>query len=236
MSVKPELFVLIGAMDIEIEEYCKHLTNTRLNKWHGFEFYEGNLGSKEVVVVKSGIGKVFAAMITQKLIDLYSPSHIIFTGVAGALNTNYEIGDVVISKDCIQHDMDVTALGFARGTIPYTNFNYFKADATLLELAISTEIDHNLHTGRILTGDQFLSKKELNQYDYLTQELNGDAVEMEGAAVAQVCTINEIPFLIVRTISDKANEEASVNFNNLLPEIAKNSFLIVHHILNNFTK
>ncbi len=234
MLAKPELFVLIGAMDIEIEEYCKHLTNTRLTKWNGFEFYEGQLGSKEVVVVKSGIGKVFAAMITQKLIDLYSPTHIIFTGVAGALNPDYEIGDVVISKDCVQHDMDVTALGFARGTIPYTNYNYFNADPHLFRLATSTQIDHSLHTGRILTGDQFLSKKELNQYDYLITELNGDAVEMEGAAVAQVCTINEIPFLIVRTISDKANEEASVNFNNLLPEIAKNSFLIVHHILEQF--
>lgn len=233
MHTTSELFVLIGAMDIEINEYKKHLKNTVQKEWKGFVFYEGELEGKWVVVVKSGIGKVFAAMITQKLIDTYSPTHIIFTGVAGALNPAYEIGDVVISKDCIQHDMDVTALGFERGTIPYTHYNYFDADSILLKRALSAKIAHPIYEGRILTGDQFLTKASLLNFEYLTEELKGDAIEMEGAAVAQVCTINELPFLIVRTISDKANEAASTDFNSLLPEIANNSFLIVQHILRN---
>lgn len=99
---------------------------------------------------------------------------------------------------------------------------------------MSAKLPHAIHEGRILTGDRFLTKKELKEYKYLTEELNGNAVEMEGASVGQVCTVNRVPFLIIRTISDKANEEASVDFNNFLPIVAKNSFHMVYHILNEY--
>ncbi len=231
--MKKNITVLLGAMDIEIEEYLKHISSLEEVVWNGFSFYEGILNTQKVVVAKSGVGKVFSAMITQKLIDLYSPTQVIFTGVAGALNPNYKVGDVVISIDCVHHDMDATSLGISRGTIPYTSYRFFEADNKLRELALSAKIGHRLYEGRILTGDQFITGSKLKNYSYFIDELHGDAIEMEGAAVAQVCTLNSIPFLIVRTISDLANEQASVDFNNLLPEIANNSFLIATHILKN---
>ncbi len=230
MSTK-SLFAIIGAMDAEIGEYLRHIEDQDVRRWHDFTFYEGTLHKTPVVVVKSGIGKVFASMITQHLIDFYTPAHVLFTGVAGALNPDYGIGDVVISRDCVQHDMEVSALGFERGRIPYTDYKIFKADPKLAELAKQADVDHPIHSGRILTGDQFFTRKKLHESAYLTEELNGDAIEMEGAAVGQVCSLNKVPFLIVRTISDKADEEASVNFNEFLPVVARNSYSIVDHIL-----
>lgn len=229
--MKKDTTLILGAMDIEIQEYLKHITQLKIIEWHGFSIYSGILNNRHVIIAKSGVGKVFAAMLSQHLIDAYAPNRVIFTGVAGALNPAYNIGDVVISTDCIHHDLDATALGIPRGAIPYTDYRFFEADPDLRKAAINARIKHKIYEGRILTGDQFITGSKLNSFNYLTDELKGDAIEMEGAAVAQVCTINTIPFLVVRTISDLANQHASVDFNNLLPEIANNSYLIASHIL-----
>jgi adenosylhomocysteine nucleosidase len=232
MTRSNEIIGIIGSMDTEIEEYMKQVTNRRTIHWNNFLFNEVQLFGKDAVIVKCGVGKVFAAMVCERLIDEYAPKAIILTGVAGALNKKLEIGDVVISRDCIQYDMDVEALGFSRGTIPYTDYRVFVADARLRELALSAKIERNkIMEGRILTGDQFLTKKETADNTYLTQELKGDAVEMEGGAIAQVCTLNKIPFLIVRTVSDKADGTALEDFNKFLPVVAQNSFDIVKTIL-----
>lgn len=230
-SNKRRIFGIMGALDVEIEEYLKYLDNHRKKNWKEFIFHEGVFCKKNVVIVKSGVGKVFSAIVTQRMIDVYNPQAIIFTGVAGALNKNLRIGDVVVSKDCIQHDVNAEELGFSRGTIPYTKYKIFKADKTLKSLALSTRLPDKIYEGRILTGDQFLTKKELPQYKYLIEELKGDAIEMEGASVAQVCTINKIPFLIIRTISDSADGKAAEGFNKFLTVITKNSFTILSHIL-----
>ena len=223
---------VIGSMDVEIEEYMKEATDCRTRHWNDFIFNEVKLFGKDAVIVKSGVGKVFAAMVCERLIDEYNPQAIIFTGVAGALNRDLEIGDVVISKDCIQHDIDVQALGFSRGTIPYTEYRVFTADERLRKLALSAELEHNkIIEGRILTGDQFLTKKETADHKYLVEELKGDAIEMEGGAIAQVCTLNGIPFLIIRTVSDKADGTAVEDFNRFLPVVAKNSLTVVKTIL-----
>lgn len=223
---------IVGAMDIEIDAYLRHLTQQVRTDWNGVIFHEGRLAGQPVVVVKCLVGKVFAAMITQHLIDRYAPCHIFFTGVAGALNPQLAIGDVVVSKDCMQHDMDATALGLPRGAIPFTELRIFEASAQLLALACEAPVGQRILAGRILTGDQFVAASNRATYRYLTDELHGDAVEMEGAAVAQVCYLNRIPFLLVRTVSDKADDDASVDFNALLPEIAANSWRIVSHVLN----
>ena len=229
MKVKDTYIAIIGALDAEISEFINHLEYPVKKISGSFEFYEGIFDGKNIVVVKCGVGKVFAAMTSQKLIDDYNPEYIIFTGVAGAINHDYEIGDVIIANDCVQHDLDATALNIPRGMIPYTSYRFLKTDKRLREIAASTPIEHKIHIGRILTGD--LTKKALEEYVYLTRELNGDAVEMEGAAVAQVCTFNKIPFLIIRTISDKADEEAPLNFTKFLPVVTGNSFHIVKYIL-----
>ncbi len=226
----------MGALDAEIDEYIKLLENQKIKKWREFIFYEGLFCGKNIVIVKSGMGKVLAALTTQKLIDTYYPEVVIFTGVAGGLNIKHNIGDVIVAKDCIQHDFDARELGSARGAIPYTDYRFFETDQYLRTLALSAKLPQTIHEGRVLTGDCFLTKKEINENNYLTEELRGDVVEMEGASVGQVCTVNKVPFLIIRTISDKANEEASIDFNKFLPLVAKNSFHLVSHILNEYQR
>jgi len=233
MEVNNKIIGIIGALDEEINEYLTHLTNSVKKDLSDFIFYEGILNDKKVVITKSGVGKVFAAMTAQKLIDTYNPSIVIFTGIAGALNIDFQIGDVVIANDCMQYDLDVTALGFSIGTIPYTEYRIFETDKDLKELALSAQIQHRIHQGRILTGDQFITAKDAEKFRFLQEELKGDAVEMEGASVGEVCTINKIPLIIIRTISDKADHSAIVSFNNFLPQASQTNFKIVNHIIKN---
>ena len=215
MIVKKEnkFFAIIGALDSEVNEYIKHLKNPRKNISEKFVFYEGEFCEKQVVIIKSGVGKVFAAMTAQKLIDEYDLECIIFTGVAGGLNNKFEIGDIVVGKDCVQHDLNAVELGFSRGTVPYTNLKFFETDIKLFTLALTAKMQHTIYEGRILTGDQFLTRKDLKENDYLINELKGDAVDMESAAIGQVCILNDLPFLVIRTISDKADNNALINFN-----------------------
>ncbi len=223
---------VIGAMDAEIAMYKEHLTERKEVTYKTLVFYTGKLQGKEVVVVKSGVGKVFAAMICQYLIDRFNVALVLFTGVGGSLNPKLDIGDVVISVDSVHHDFDAIALGFPRGNISYTNYRFFKADAGLAGLALKANLGkHKVIAGRILTGDQFLTHKEKQEHRYLTEELKGDCIEMEGAAVAQVCVINDIPHLIVRTVSDKADGTAVEDYNAFFPVVAHNSFKIVDFVI-----
>ncbi len=223
---------IIGSMDPEIERYLMSAEVLKDISWNEFTFRRAELFGKETVIVKSGIGKVFAAMVCERLIDEFDPSAIIFTGVAGALNRGLDIGDVVLSKSCIQHDLDAQALGFMRGAIPYTEHRVFEADENLLNLARQTRLrGRKVIEGRILTGDQFITKKDMKDHKYLTDELKGDAIEMEGGSIAQVCTLNKVPFLIVRTVSDRADGTAVEDFNKFLPVVARNSFNVVKNIL-----
>ena len=225
---------IIGSMDAEIEKYTKQATYCQTTHWNDFLCHKVKLFSKDAVIIKSGVGKVCAAMVCEKLIDAYHPRAIIFTGVAGALNQDLEIGDIVVSRDCIQHDLDVQALGFSRGTIPYTEYRVFVASEKLRKLALSAKLGGNkIVEGRILTGDQFLTQKAASDHTYLVEELKGDVIEMEGGAIAQVCTLTKTPFLIVRTVSDKADRTAVADFHKFLPIVAKNSFTIIETILNN---
>jgi adenosylhomocysteine nucleosidase/adenosylhomocysteine/aminodeoxyfutalosine nucleosidase len=226
---------IIGALDEEIQAYLEVMQEQTFVQWNAIRFYQGQLFGQEVVVVKSGVGKVFAAMVTQKLIDTYQPKAILFTGVAGGLNPNYAVGDIVVAHDCIQHDLNTTALGIPRGHVPYTSYRFFETDTQLKTLALAAKSEHTIHCGRIVTGDQFLTHKEMQQYDYLTTELAGDAVEMEGAAVGFVCTVNEVPFLIIRTISDKADAEASTSYVEFLPLVAHNSVEMVAQIFSQYS-
>ncbi|MDB5104638.1 MAG: 5-methylthioadenosine/S-adenosylhomocysteine nucleosidase [Fibrobacteres bacterium] len=228
----PDRIGIMGAMDAEITEFLGHADLIESTEWRGFTFHTVRLEGREAVLVKSGIGKVFSALVSQHLIDAFAPEALIFTGVAGALNPAYEIGDVVISRDCIQHDVDGRALGFARGNLLYTDLKIFAADPDLARIALSADaVGHNIRSGRILTGDQFMTRDQINHHRYLVDELHGDAVEMEGGAMAQVCAVNGIPFVVVRTISDRADGDAVEDFNRFLPEVARNSFAIVRHIL-----
>ncbi|WNR46536.1 5'-methylthioadenosine/adenosylhomocysteine nucleosidase [Paenibacillus roseipurpureus] len=223
---------LIGAMNEEIELLVAHMTDVRETVKAGITFREGTYFGKDVVVCRTGVGKVNAAVTTQILIDQFKVEAVIFTGVAGALAPELNIGDLVISTECVQHDMDVTALGYAKGVIPYEENSVFEADRTLVELAaVAGEklFPGKVKQGRVLSGDQFIASREV--VAGLHQELSGVCVEMEGASVAQVCGMNGIPYVVLRSMSDKADGSAHVNFAEFTVIASENSYKMVEEMI-----
>jgi len=195
---------IIGAMAEEIELLHEHVNIASQVTKAGITYYEGNLHGKSVIYCKSGVGKVNAAVCTQILIDLGADC-VLFTGVAGAVDPQLNIGDIVVSTSCVQHDMDCSPLGFARGTIPFHPRSEFPA------------------------GDQFIASRETVKL--LHETLQGACAEMEGASVAQVCDMNETPFVIIRSMSDKADGSAHVNFSEFTVTAANNSYQIIDDIV-----
>ncbi|WP_194541730.1 5'-methylthioadenosine/adenosylhomocysteine nucleosidase [Paenibacillus sp. JZ16] len=223
---------LIGAMDEEVEMLFSQLENKETAVRAGVTYASGTIHGKRVVVCKSGVGKVNAAVTTQILIDTYGVSKILFTGVAGALHPELNIGDIVISSSCMQHDMDVTPLGFARGVIPYQAVSDFPADPSLIELAeeaCKEQAANHYVIGKVLSGDQFIASRDTVRT--LHEDLNGVCAEMEGSAVAQVCYMNGVPYVVIRSMSDKADGSAHVNFPEFTVKASKRSHEIVNYML-----
>jgi len=226
---------IIGAMDEEIALYLEAMGQTKQTAKAGIAYYEGELEGKDVVLCKSGVGKVNAAVTTQILIDQFQTERVIFTGVAGALHPDLNIGDIVVSTDCLQHDIDVSALGFAPGQIPFTEQWVWEADEELRQQAIEAGRELaagagvQVVSGRILSGDQFVASREKVQW--LHEQFDAHCTEMEGAAVGQVCAMNSVPFVVVRSMSDKADGSAHVNFVEFTRLASERSYAIVRKML-----
>lgn len=205
---------IIGAMDEEVAKIKERLENVEVQTFGGMDFYKGNFEGKSVVVVRSGIGKVNAAVCAQILSDRYQVSGIVNTGIAGSLMAKIDIGDIVLSTDALQHDMDATNFGYPAGQIPRMDVLSFPADPKLLALAKECcgRVNPEIHTyeGRVVSGDQFISDQK--KKDWLIETFHGYCTEMEGAAIAQAAYLNGIPFLIIRAISDKADNSANVDY------------------------
>ncbi|MFV0466401.1 MAG: 5'-methylthioadenosine/adenosylhomocysteine nucleosidase [Lachnospiraceae bacterium] len=205
---------IIGAMPQEVEQLKEKMTDVNITKKASMEFYRGILEGTETVVVQAGIGKVNAACCTQLLLDLFEVDAVINTGIAGSLQAKIDIGDIVLSTDTVEHDVDVTAFGHAPGKIPGMQVQMFPCSKELRELAkISCEAvntDIHVHEGRVVSGDQFISSHEKKAW--LTATFDGCCTEMEGAAIAHAAYLNEVPCLIVRAISDKADDSAHVDY------------------------
>ena len=205
---------IIGAMDEEVAKIKERLENVEVQTFGGMDFYKGNFEGKSVVVVRSGIGKVNAAVCAQILADRYQVSGIVNTGIAGSLMAKIDIGDIVLSTDALQHDMDATNFGYPAGQIPRMDVLSFPADPKLLALAKECcgRVNPEIHTyeGRVVSGDQFISDQK--KKDWLIETFHGYCTEMEGAAIAQAGYLNGIPFLIIRAISDKADNSANVDY------------------------
>ena len=205
---------IIGAMELEVDALKAAMEVKNTVTRAGMEFKEGTLNGADVVVVRSGIGKVNAALCVQILVDLFQITHVINTGVAGSLNADLDIGDILISKDAIHHDVDATVFGYPLGELPQMGIREFIADEHLAQVAVSTckEVnpDIHVHTGRVVSGDQFISSKEVKTR--LIQEFQGDCAEMEGASIAHGAYLNDIPFVIIRAISDKADDSAEMDY------------------------
>lgn len=226
------MIAVLGAMQSELEEFHSCLRGAETDVWAGGFVVRGTIDGTELVLVQSGIGKVQAAMCTQYLAERFHPRAMIFTGLAGSLKPHISIGDTVIARDLVQFDMDGRGLGFLRGEIPHTKLRYISTDTRLFNLSADYQPESGrVHFGRICTGDQFLQQRDSESHDYLNDELDGDAVEMEGAAMALVCHLNKIPFLVARTISDMADGSAHTDFAHFLPTASKNSLKLVRHLI-----
>ena len=205
---------IIGAMEVEVAILKEKMEDVRIIKKASMDFYEGILAGKKVVVVRSGIGKVNAGICAQILADLFSVDAIINTGIAGSLNKNINIGDIVLSTDVVQHDMDATGFGYREGQIPQMPVFFFNADDNLRRLAaeVCREVNPDIQVfeGRIASGDQFVCDQDVK--NRIVSEFSAYATEMEGAAIGQAAYLNEIPFLVVRAISDKADGSAQMDY------------------------
>ena len=205
---------IIGAMEVEVAILKEKMEDVRIIKKASMDFYEGILAGKKVVVVRSGIGKVNAGICAQILADVFSVDAIINTGIAGSLNKNINIGDIVLSTDVVQHDMDATGFGYRKGQIPQMPVFFFNADDNLRRLAaeVCKEVNPDIQVfeGRIASGDQFVCDQDIK--NRIVSEFSAYATEMEGAAIGQAAYLNEIPFLVVRAISDKADGSAQMDY------------------------
>ncbi len=220
---------IIGAMEDEVRELYDMMDEKHIEKIGRWEVYAGKLSGKDSVIVRSGIGKVNMAACTQMLIDRYGVDFLINTGVAGSLDAAINIGDIVISTDCIQHDMDAVAFGYDLGIIPQMDCSTFVADEKAGKLAyevckkVNPEI--GISFGRVLSGDVFVADKA--RKDFLVKTFNGKCTEMEGAAMAQVAYINETPFLVLRAISDKADGSANMDYHQFEMQAIKHMVKLV---------
>ena len=205
---------IIGAMEEEVAHLKEAMQVEKTVERAAMTFVKGKLDRKDVVVVRSGIGKVNAGICAQILADLFEVDTLINTGVAGSLDAALDIGDIVISTDAVQHDMDVSALGDPVGQIPRMDTFAFPADERLVQLAVQAneEANPDIHTftGRVVSGDQFVSDGAVKER--LVTQFQAKCTEMEGAAIAQAAYLNKISCVIIRAISDKADNSSTMDY------------------------
>ena len=214
---------IIGAMELEVETLKEHMSVANVTKKANMEFYEGTLNGTDVVIVRSGVGKVNAALCVQILADLFHVTAIINTGVAGSLNAKLDIGDILVSTDALHHDVDATIFGYQLGEVPQLGRREFVADSQLAELAVAVckEVNPDIHAS---TGRKAVKER-------LVQEFHGDCTEMEGASIAHGSYLNGIPFVIIRAISDKADDSAEMDYPTFEKAAALHSARLVEHML-----
>ena len=233
---------IIGATESEVEDIRAVLSDEVTFERAGISFYHGSYEGHECVLAKAGVGKVNAAICAQAMIDRYKPAAIVNTGTAGGLDVRAHVGDIILSTEAIEHDMDCTKFGYQPGEIPDLEKSEvfdgvrFKASeelrrlvmegageafAALSEDVLPKDADIRLIEGVILSGDEFVSSKE--QKERLMRDFSGSCCEMEGASIAHVCALNHVPFLIIRAISDSAEEGAAENYHDFEAKAAKRS-------------
>lgn len=223
---------IIAAMAEELELLLNDLTIEEKKDKANMTFHKGKLYGKDVVAVVCGIGKVNSAICTQILASEYKVDKIINVGVAGGIGKEIYPGDIVVAENLVQHDMDTTAFGDKVGQIPRLDTFDFKCDKEMVSIAKNAcekIAELNSFTGRIASGDQFIANIE--KIHWLDQEFGAISCEMEGASIAQVCYLNAIPFVVIRSISDNANNGAHMDYAKFVPIAVKNSTKIIKQML-----
>ena len=225
---------IITAMQEEMQEIKKIMTNIKEKQIYELQFITGNINNKEVVLVEAGVGKVNAARVTQILIDNFDIEAIINVGVAGAANDELNMGDIVIGQIIVQHDFDITAFGHPKGFISNVG-QYVESDSKLLKKMESTiqkfaNKDFKIKVGIIASGDIFCTETKMKEK--IRSKFFADAIEMEGAAIAQVCKLDNIPFIIIRSISDNPNGNNLIAYKEYLEMATKRCAQIIKAYLN----
>lgn len=224
---------IIGAMDEEVAQLKDMMESPQVTECSGMTFYKGVLCGKDAVVVRSGIGKVNAATCAQTLILKYGVTTLINTGIAGSLHNGINIGDVVISIDAVQHDVDAREFGYDLGQIPRMDTLAFPTEPNLGNVAriANQEANPNIKTflGRIATGDQFIASQEVK--DNIVANFRPFCAEMEGAAIAQVAYVNKVSCVIIRAISDKADNSATVDYPKFEADAITHSIRLMENLL-----
>lgn len=229
---------IIGAMDCEVDTLKDCLSNLETIDCGKLKIYKGKISNNEIILSKSGVGKVCAALNTQYIIDRYSPDYIINIGVAGGIAQDLEVGDIVIATSLVQHDFDATALGYVQGYMCTGGDNQkptvFYTDKKLIEAFESAvngiNTSSKIHKGVIATGDMFIGTPE--KKSQLRELFNATAAEMEGCAIAQTADANNIPCLVIRVISDLADCTASKPFAEVEKAMAELAASTIEHLLN----
>ena len=204
---------IIGAMKIEVEALKENMENKTVTWRTGMEFCDGTLEGLPTVVVQCGVGKVNAALCVQILCDCFGVTHLVNTGIAGSLSNALDIGDLVVSKDAMYHDFDCGGFGYPHGKVPGMDVIAFPADETMMEYAVSAAEAVNpghCKVGRVATGDQFICDKAVK--NTIIENTQALCTEMEGGAIAQAAYRNGVPFVILRAISDKADDSADMDY------------------------
>ena len=224
---------IIGAMEEEVAHLKEAMQVEKTVERAAMTFVKGKLDGKDVVVVRSGIGKVNAGICAQILADLFEVDTLINTGVAGSLDAALDIGDIVISTDAVQHDMDVSALGDPVGQIPRMDTFAFPADERLVQLAVQAneEANPDIHTftGRVVSGDQFVSDGAVKER--LVTQFQAKCTEMEGAAIAQAAYLNKISCVIIRAISDKADNSSTMDYPTFEKQAITHTVRLVRNLM-----
>lgn len=215
---------IIGAMDEELAILLESMEIDKEIVKADMHFKIGVLNGKKIVVVRCGIGKVNAAICTQILVDDFNVDRIINVGIAGGIGKDVCPGDVVIGTSLVQHDVDATNFGYELGQIPRLNTLEFNCDEKLIELAkkaCESSLDHKCFTGKIATGDQFIASVE--KVRWIKETFGAIACEMEGGSIAHVCYLNSVPFVVIRSISDNADNGAHLDYDKFQDIAIKNS-------------
>jgi len=211
---------IMGAMREEIEPLLERVENIKKNEYGKNTYYEASYKGKDIVIAYSKIGKVFASLTATILIEKFGCDKLLFSGVAGAINPNLNIGDLIIADALCQHDLDITAFGHPHGFVPEGEV-CISTDKSLRVIAkeVANKNSLTLHEGLIATGDQFVACTD--RKSFISSTFQADALEMEGASVAVVCDALGVPFFVLRAISDSANDEADMDFDAFLESSAK---------------
>lgn len=222
---------IICAMNKELEHVREFVTDCENVKVASFEYIKGKLNGKDVVMCVCGVGKVFAALCTQTMILAFSPELIVNVGVAGNLSDKLKIGDIAVADSLVQYDMDTSPLGDPVGMISGINVINFECSKPIVERIcnICNDIGVNCLVGTVATGDRFVVSR--TDKDFIVGQFNGIACDMEGGAIAQACYINNVPFAAIRAISDDANGNSSLDYNEFCKMAAKISAQVVKHLI-----